>query len=519
MSLIDLILAAEAAETGVAVRRTAYRHQHLAEKPLVMVAYNLSGEAAAPLGIMYGTDADPTQAKLAVAAEPRNRESRFGAINAFAKDFADFVAPYLALKTEPKRGGGFRQVASSAPQLVVPNRSTRAYLGARLGRSLRYLGLGDLHEVPEETKWAGSHLSWFAEHAMLPGQSTFLAMTESLSQHFATGQSALEDESLATLLAWIDGITDHVLPTLEGLEDQAFGPVPDPRWEAALEPHVKAYSDGLRAEDPRKAQRAFDHVQQEVREALSRAYEATHRAIDILRGIDPAPSVAHRWATDLREWGDHARRSATGIPRFARRHDALRAARTLQRWSSAAEQLETAQAFDDPLIMAGLDAEGRCVTGDVVSVDTDNKEVKPGNQRASAVPLIALTLTGGTRLLEGEIVRWAADSKIRGRIRSLDDASATIAVLDGARSVPTSGPFTGEEVVFVGLDPWGGTDPWTPDEIPWTHRERTTSELAGAEGNAAAGANDDSPDLSLDELAEIPVIGAVGPADEPGVVL
>ncbi len=519
MSLVDLIMAAEASQARAAVRRTAYRHQHLTDKPLVVVAYNLSGEAAAPLGIMYGTDPDPTKASLAVAAEPRNRDSRFGAINAFAADFVEFVRPHLALRTEPTRSGGFRQVASTAPQIVVPNRGTRAYLGARLGRSLRYLGLGDTHEVPEETQWTGAHLSWFAEHSRLPGQSCFLAMTESLSQHFVTGQSALEDENLATLLAWIDGVSGDLLPTLEDLEERAYGPVPNPRWEATLEPFVKAYTEGLRADDTERMRLAYERVEGEVRDALSVAYEATHRAIAVLRGIDAAASVADRWKTDLFEWSDHARRCTRGIPRFARRHDALRAAKTLQRWSSAAEALETAQAFDDPMIMARLDAEGRCLTSVVASIDSDKREIKPGNTRRTPVPLIEVSLTAPTRLLRGEVVRWTQDQRVKGQIRNIDESSATIAVTGGVKALDESGLSSGDEAMFVGLDPWGGLNPWSPDEVPWTHRE-TTSELAGdVSDDAAIGANDDSPDLSLDELGDIPVVGVVGPEDEPGVVL
>jgi len=511
-------MAAEAAQAGMAVRRTAYRHQHVSDRPLVVVAYNLSGEAAAPLGIMYGTAADPASASLVVAAEPRNRDSRFGAINAFATDFVEFIRPHLVLQTVPTKSG-FRQVTSSAPQIVVPNRGTRAYLGARLGRSLRYLGLGDTHEVPEATQWTGAHLSWFAEHGNLPGQSTFLAMTETLSQHFVTGQSALEDENLATLLAWIDGVPGDVLTELEVLEQHAYGPVPNPDWERRLEPFVKAYTDGLRAEDDERMRLAHEHVESEVRDALSVAFAATHRAIAVLRGISPAASVSDRWANDVYEWGAHARRSSTGIPRFARRHNPLRAAATLQRWSSAAEELETDQAFDDPLILARLDAAGRCVTGDMASIDLDNKEIKPGGKNRSSVPLIELKLTAPTRLLAGEVVRWADDRRVKGELRAVDDDSLTVAVTGGVKALGEACVGLGDEMVFAGLDPWGGQNPWAPDEVPWTHRP-TTSELAGDDSaDPAAGAGDGSPDMTTAELAEIPIVGAVGPADVPGVLL
>jgi hypothetical protein len=358
-----------------------------------------------------------------------------------------------------------------------------------------------------------------AEHANLPGQSTFLAMTESLSQHFVTGQSALEDENLATLLAWIEGVPGDLLPELERLELHAFGPVPNPEWERRLEPHVKAYSEGIRADDEEKVQRAFEHVERQVRQALSAAYTATHRAIAVLHAVSPAASVPKRWDNDVYEWGAHARRSANGIPRFARRHDPLRAAETLQRWSSAAEELEIDQAFDDPLIMARLDASGRCVTGEIASIDFGHKEIKPGGKNRTTVPLVRLRLTAPTRLLAGEVVRWAGDQRVKGELRAVDDVSLTVAVTGGVKALGEAGIGTGAEVVFAGLDPWGGQNPWAPDDVPWTHR-RTTTELAGDDSaDPTAGAHDSSPDMTVDELAALPILGVVSPADEPGVLL
>ena len=177
------------------------------------------------------------------------------------------------------------------------------------------------------------------------------------------------------------------------------------------------------------------------------------------------------------------------------------------------------QAFDDPLIMARLDADGRCVTGAVVSVDDRNREVKPGNVRHTSVPLIELQLTAPTRLLEGEVVRWTADKRVKGVVRSVDDETGTLAITNGMKALAESEMAAGDEVVFVGLDPWEGRDPWSPDEVPWTHRD-TTSDLAG-DGSAdpGVGRDDDNPDMSLDELGEIPIIGAVGPDDVPGVLL
>ena len=72
--------------------------------------------------------------------------------------------------------------------------------------------------------------------------------------------------------------------------------------------------------------------------------------------------------------------------------------------------------------------------------------------------------------------------------------------------------------MFVGLDPWDGPNPWGPDEIPWTHREATTTELAG-EAAPGDGDTDGSPDMTPAELGEIAVVGAVAPDAEPGVVV
>jgi hypothetical protein len=112
-----------------------------------------------------------------------------------------------------------------------------------------------------------------------------------------------------------------------------------------------------------------------------------------------------------------------------------------------------------------------------------------------------------------------AERKVKAVLRHVDAGTATVAVMSQVNALKDACVADGDEVIFVGVDPWEGPDPWAPDEVPWTHRE-STSELAGnVDDDPSAGASDDSPDMTLDELAAVPVLGAVGPEDEPGVVL
>jgi hypothetical protein len=514
MSVIQLLMAAEAAAQDRAVRRTAFLHRCLTPDPFVVAAYNLSGEAAAPIAFCYGTD--PRKPKLVVSAEPRNRESRFGAINAFAADLVAYVSPFLELvEKQGARGKVFRS-AANAPQIVVPNRATRDFIGARLGRSLRYLGLGDTHDVPESTQWAGAHLSWLAEHAHFPGQSVFLAATELLARHYVTGQSDLENENLASFLAWIDNKPGSGLSAIDVAENAAYGPVPDPEWEVELEPLVKAWTLANRAGNAADRGKAEKQVEKLVAPKLREAYDATWAALARVQKIPAAPSVGERWAKDLRHWTSHALRSEKSIPRFAKRHDAIRAAHMLEEWSRALEALEFQETLDDPLIMAEIDAAGRCVTGKVTKIDTDNSEVKPGNKRRTQVPLVYVALAGASNLLPGEDVVWSGDSRVEAEVRTIDEKRALVAILAGHVGGSRL-PSMGDQALFAALSTFGGRPPRDPEETPWTHR--LAEEVAGGGDGAPDAAGDDSPDMTAAELAEAPVVGAVAPGDVPEVLL
>ena len=76
--------------SGIAQPVATVRHVHLADRPLVLVALTLAGEANAPLAAMVGDD--PGSARLLVVSQPRNRDERF----AFAAELAEIVVGHLS---------------------------------------------------------------------------------------------------------------------------------------------------------------------------------------------------------------------------------------------------------------------------------------------------------------------------------------------------------------------------------------------------------------------------------------
>lgn len=521
MSSVQLLMAAEAAAQNRAVRRTAYRHRHISSRPFVVAAYNLSGEAAAPFGFCYGQE--PDHPKLSFAPEPRNRDARFKAIHDFAIDVVRYVTPFLKLVPEPQRNGkprngASREIATDAPQIVFPNQATRDYLGTRLGRSLRYLGLGQTQDVSTETKWAAAHLSWFGDHARMPGQSAFIAATELLARHFVTGQSQLENENLASLLAWIENAPTAGRKLIEAAESAAYGPVPSPDWERGLEREVIEWSRTTAAGQPALSEAYAEVIRKQLFEALAPAYRDTHRALALMRDIPAARSIDQRWKRDISAWSSHAHRAKNSIPRFSKRHDAIRAAQMLGIWSSALEQLKFEESLDDPLVLSELDAQGSCIIGTVRRVTLDNHEIKPGNKRRSQVPLVTIALRGATRLLSQDSLVWAQDPKVKAEVRSISKEEAVLALTDG-HNRGTRVPVLRDEVSFAALGVFGGLPPQSPLNLPWTHRGIEDNTGSRRRPSIAEGLEDSSADMEPTELASMPIAGATPLEDVPGVVL
>src|SRR5260370_17740250 len=95
MSALAAFARGQAVSDGVAQPVSTVRDVHIADRPLVLVALTLAGEANAPLAAMIGDD--PQSGELLVVSQPRNRDQRF----AFAAELARIVVGYIATYRPP----------------------------------------------------------------------------------------------------------------------------------------------------------------------------------------------------------------------------------------------------------------------------------------------------------------------------------------------------------------------------------------------------------------------------------
>ena len=246
MTLLTTLARLEAAASGRARPLSRIRHRHLSAQPLVIIPLTLAGDPATPVAAMTGTSRHGQQ--LLVVPQPHSRDLRLG----FLVGLAQIVLGYIAdrqNRTEvlpATRNREERRRYADAPQVIVPNRAARDYLGL-LGRSTRFLPTDGPYAVDPAVPSLGKWLTFLADSADHPGAALLADLTSLLAEHWASGQSPLEDASLAAQLAWIDpppGMTglQAALATEDPLRCPPAGPATDPGFDQAiLEPLVRSY--------------------------------------------------------------------------------------------------------------------------------------------------------------------------------------------------------------------------------------------------------------------------------------
>ncbi|MEI5523631.1 hypothetical protein WB401_19895 [Streptomyces brasiliscabiei] len=521
MSLIATLARLEAVSTGRAQPAATVLHRHLSDRPLVLVPLTTAGEAGAPLGALVGTDRDAP--RLLVVAQPRDRDLRF----AFLAELADIVLPYMDSyadtvetaernETDPETGKRVKvevELCADAPQLILPSRTGIDFVRL-LGRSMRFRRTAEQdpeapHPAPPRVPLLGRWLTHFGERARVPGSSLLLALTDLLSRHWATGQSGVEDQHLASLLAWIDppeGEPGEAAARRAELARDAegqllcppAGPATDPAFDnRLLAPAIERYDkarlalaaaeDGMEADDRLGALTAAEREIRALVESRTRpTWDAVWHGLDLLRALPEGAHAADRWTRDRWSFTGHRDRITAGEPPQPRIDDAVTAANKLAAREREQARLDAQEALDDPLVMAGRRLAGEAFAGEVTDVVMAYSESK----RPSPRPLVTVrthdrphlgerakvyrSLGGKPQTAEFVAYEECADLGEDGT-GGPDGGLLVLRIMDkmGRGKEPEAGsvPEKGDLLCFTLFehDQRGGAKLPDPEETPWTH--------------------------------------------------
>ena len=388
MTLLATLARLEAASAGRAVPLSRVRHRRLSGTPLVIVPLTLAGDPATPVAVATGTTRGaPPAPDSAPAAQPRAAASAASPASrrrscSYITDRQQSTEPVAATRTQPARAR-----YSEAPQVLVPNKAARDYLGL-LGRSVRFERADGPYAVDPAVPALGKWLTWLADNSDEPGSALLADLTGFLSEHWATGQSPLEDANLAAQLAWIDpppGMSglQAALAAEDPVQCPPAGPATDPGFDrAVLGPLVHEYDRYSAARNSTGTSRVAAEIEDAFHGQVGPAWDAAWHAIALLRGLPEAPAAARRWADDR----DHFTRysdylASDGRPQPRRDAPAAAAAR-LSRLERAQAAYDAQRALEDPYVFAGLRTTGEAFTGLVVSARADTQG--PGRERSAA---------------------------------------------------------------------------------------------------------------------------------------
>jgi hypothetical protein len=480
VSTLTALARAEAVARGVAQPIATVRHVHVADRPLVLVPLALAGEANAPLAAMVGTA--PHAPRLLLVAQPRNRDHRF----AFAAALAGVVVGYVdscrtATEAVPTdRGRDTRQRYADAPQVLVPNGAGVGFVRL-LGRSTRFRRPDGDHPVPPSVPLLGRWLTWLAERAEHPGSGALLAVTHALGLHWASGQSAVEDANLATLLAWIDppaGL-DGAAAARAAEDSVAWppaGPATDPTFDnEVLAPLVAAY--GAAAGDAER-RRVHDRLEHALAGQLEPTWRLMWRAVELLRAVPPGARVERRWAEDRDAFTAFVEHLAAGGPPQPRLDGAVAAAARLARLERAQAAYDAQRAYDDPLVMAEYRLAGEAFTGEVVAADPNR--IDADGPRRKLRPRVTVHTTDPVRLAPRTALTSPARPAQTATVVALGaaDGGGHDVVLElsggmGRSLTPPAGsvPEVGERLCYTTLsEAFQQPAAFPPrEETPWTH--------------------------------------------------
>ncbi|MFI7300249.1 hypothetical protein [Streptomyces sp. NPDC050121] len=479
MSLLASLLRIRAADTGNALRTSHLRHLHLSDQPLMLLTLKRTGPAARPLAVMLGTD--PYRPQLLVAPPSGSTAPMLTAL-------AEAVAAYIDACRQHKEhlsatdDRPARQRYTDAPQILVPNPQTVQHL-KDLGDALRFRSVDDESPGSRSVQRLGHWLTYLTDRADIPGSAALLPITSLLSMHWVTGQSPLEDEDLAILLAWIDpprhatSGRDAAHQAEDPATHRSAGPATDAAFDndqlaPLFHAHTRARARG------RDETRTLHELDRLLAAYLQPTWDRMWHAYTLLQALPEAKSTARRWDHERTVFTDECLHLAQdGRPRPAR-DQAVAAAVRLARMEHAAATFDAERAADDPFVRAELRTTGEAFAGTVTAIDDEHIRRGPTG-RGQWRPRLTVSTADPVNMEPGQYLACHTYRRARYRICEVtpadgDDILVELEITAGMGPVARPNhavlPETGAFLVFtVAPDHYRMPEFPSREQTPWTH--------------------------------------------------
>ncbi|MGW7459999.1 hypothetical protein [Streptomyces sp. NPDC054797] len=476
MSLLTSLLRMRAASTGNVQPASQLRHLHLSDQPLMLMALKRTGPPARPLAVMLGTD--PYRPQFLVAPPSGSTAPMLAAL-------ADAVIAHIdasrqrsehlpATSSKPAR-----QRYTDAPQILVPNPQTVRYLQV-LGDDLRFRRVDDRTPGSRSTQRLGHWLTYLTDRSDLPGSAALIPMTSLLGMHWITGQSPLEDEDLATLLAWIDP-PRHATSGRDAAEQAAdpashrpAGPATDATFDNdQLAPLFHAYARTRGQEQTATLQ----ELSSLLATRMQPTWDLMWHAYTLLQALPEAKGAARRWDHEHTVFTDECTYLAQdGRPQPAR-EQAVATARRLALMEQAATAFAAERAADDTFMRAELRTTGEAFGGPVTTIEPQCTLSGPTG-RTQWRPRFTVSTTDPVLMEPGQLLACHIHRNARYKICGITPADCeTLVELEITAGMGTVArpnhavlPESGAFLVFT-VAPDHYRMPVFParDQTPWTH--------------------------------------------------
>ena len=285
----------------------------------------------------------------------------------------------------------------------------------------------------------------------------------------------MERGNLAAVDAWIEppaGVDGFDAASLA--EDLPAGPIPSPAWERdEVAPLVESF-DEARNEGDDAADDTLAALAVAYRDVTEPVWDLLWRVVDRERAIEEEPRfVGRRLLADAHEYSRHMSWLTGPAEGRRRTRNTTRQAIWLRSAAEEARQLVDAEeAASDPLRLVPLLLDHKAVAGVVVELDGDNREIKPGNVRASAVPILTLRTDRRSLIPAKRSLWWIDDLRVQVAVDDVEDdptGDGSLVVLKVTGGVTHAAPLAGvSRAAFsplstdtFGYSPLPATDPFT----------------------------------------------------------